>query len=67
MKPTLTLLPILLLAPLACCNHAAAGESIYYVSPDGDDAWSGRLASRSPSPENDTQVTEPSCPRKTAN
>ena len=43
LKRTLTLLTALL-APLACCEHAAAGESIYYVSPDGDDAWSGRLA-----------------------
>jgi hypothetical protein len=32
------------LAWLACAGHAAAGEDIYYVSPDGDDGWSGRLA-----------------------
>ena len=43
MKRTLTLLTALL-GWLACADHAAVGESIYYVSPDGDDAWSGRLA-----------------------
>ncbi|MCU0875355.1 MAG: hypothetical protein MUE50_23745, partial [Pirellulaceae bacterium] len=42
-KRILTLLTALL-GWLAFADHAAAGESIYYISPDGDDAWSGRLA-----------------------
>jgi hypothetical protein len=32
------------LVGLACTSRAAAGENVYYVSPAGDDAWSGRLA-----------------------
>ena len=32
------------LALLACAVRAEAGENVYYVSPAGNDAWSGRLA-----------------------
>ena len=35
---------VIAFALLSCSSRSAAGKSIFYVSPSGDDAWAGRLA-----------------------